>query len=76
MIYTAIILNSANQYSYDVYDAPHGFHNAWPAIEKQVNRPHRLIALIPGKHEVAYEDNLSTGQVAFSPRRLHAPAVE
>ena len=71
MIYTAIFLNSANHYGYDVYDAPHGFQNAWPTIEKQMQRGHRLIALVPGKHEVASESNLVSGQVSFSAARIN-----
>ncbi len=76
MIYTAIFLNSANQYGYDIYDAPHSFKSAWSAIKRQMKAGNRLIALIPGSHEVGYEDNLLTGQVTLSPQRLHAPPLK
>ena len=78
MIYTAIFQNDSGRFSYDVYDAPHGFSSAWSAIsEAAVEDGLCLIAVIPGNHQVGFHDNFVNGPGPFSqPRRLAAWSVK
>ena len=77
MIYTAIFEHEEGRYSYDVYDAPHGFAAAWPAIQNDGARDNRcLIAVMPGNHQVGFHNDFINGPAPFSqPRRLAAWSV-
>jgi|15BtaG_2_1085339.scaffolds.fasta_scaffold129980_1 hypothetical protein len=71
MIYTAIFKNNEGGYNYSLYDAPHGFSAAWPPIAKDGEQDDRhLIALVPGNHQVGFEDDHNNSSKPFSqPRR-------
>ena len=77
MIYTAIFENAEGRYSYDIFDAPHGFSAAWPAIVEGGSVEGRcLVAVIPGNHQVGFYNDYVNGPAPFSqPRRLAAWSV-
>jgi hypothetical protein len=69
LIYTAIFLDSEQNYTYDLFDAPHGFAAAWHAIAADVD-DRELIAIIPGNQEVGFLKNIESGPIPFlGPRR-------
>ena len=71
MVYTAIFQDDGGQFTYDIYDAPHGFSRAWSSIQEdgQKNGNRRLSALVPGNHQVGFRHNLTVGPSPFSQSR-------
>jgi hypothetical protein len=65
-------------YTYDLFDAPHGFSPAWTTIEYEVKQHHEdrsLVALIPGNQQVGFHDDYINGPSPFCQARKNAAWV-
>jgi len=75
LVYTAIFQDDGGRFTYDLFDAPHGFSSAWAAIDYEIQQhdsTRSLVAVIPGNQQVGFHDDYVNGPSPFCQPRKNA----